>query len=218
LTHSYALLKARFSGQIKVFPKDKTVIDLTLGELRNYYPSELLRLSPNPDQNELHRLLIGIGERVRIFFRDFSNTASKEYLLMQRLGYQGGVADWDRRDFNYLMLYSPGNILPSLEEYRTDSENRPIGKEAVEGCYVTSGYICHSLHFHPSFQHASNFRYLGRQTSGPRAHVIAFAQKLDQEGLWIGFTDIHTGESTRLPVQGIACIDPNTFQILRLYT
>ncbi len=216
-TYSYALLKTQLAGQIKVLPKDKTVVDLTLGELRNFYPSELLRLIPNADQNELNPLLMEIGKRVRAFFRDFSNTASKEYLLMQRLGYQGGVANWAHRDFNYLMLYGPGDSLPSLEEYRTDRENRPIGQEAVEGYYVTSGYVCHSLHFHPGLQHASNFRYLGRQTSEPRAHVIAFAQKLDQECLRIGFTDIHTGESTRLPVQGIACIDSDTYQILRLY-
>jgi len=217
LTDSRAQLKAQFSAQTNIFPKDKTVIDLTVAELRQYCPSELLNLSPNPDQDELNPLLVRIGERVGAFFRLFSNTACREDLLMQRLGYNGGVEDWNIRYFNYLMFYSPGESLPSLEEYRTDRENRPIGQDATEGFYVTSGYVCHNLHFHPGFQHASDFRYLGRQISGSRAHIIAFAQKLNQEGLRIGFTDIYTGESTRLPVQGIACIDADTYQILRLY-
>jgi hypothetical protein len=32
----------------------------------------------------------------------------------------------------------------------------------------------------------------------------------------IAYTDTNTGESVRLPVQGIAWVDPNTYQILRL--
>jgi hypothetical protein len=57
LTDLRAQLKAQFSAQINIFPKDKTVIDLTVEELRQYCPSELLNLIPNPDQNELNPFL-----------------------------------------------------------------------------------------------------------------------------------------------------------------
>lgn len=217
LTGFHAQLQAQVRGQAVVFPKDKTAIDMTVEELQQYYPLELRHLELSRNQDELDLLLKKIGERVQAFFQDFSNTSSNEYVLLQRLGYSGRVEQWDSRNFSYLTLYHPNEDKPILEEYRTDKKNRPIGQDAVTDYLVTSGYACLSLYFHPIYHQASGFRYLGRQTTGSLAHVIAFAQKLEKGGFQINFMDTNTGKTVRLPVQGIAWVDPNTYQILRLY-
>ena len=46
--------------------------------------------------------------------------------------------------------------------------------------------------------------------------MIAFAQKLDTKDLLIEFIDIGSGNVIRVPVQGIAWVDPNTYQIVQL--
>jgi hypothetical protein len=213
---SYSQLRAQANEQTAVLPKDKTVVDMTANELLQYYSAELRHLQFSPNQEELSALLPKVGERVQAFFRDFSNTSSKEYVLLQRLDYNGRPELSSNHEFRYLIVYHPGEAGPLLEEYRTDGKNRPVGQDAIRGFLMTSGYACISLNFHPGYHQASRFRYLGRQASDARAHVIAFAQKIETAGLQIEYTDSSSGKSSRLPVQGLAWIAPDTYQILRL--
>jgi hypothetical protein len=209
-------LHAQAYEQTAVLPKDKTVIEMSVEELLQYYHSELRHLEFSPNQDPLDMLLEKTGERVQAFFRDFSDTSSKEYLLLQKLRYNGGVDYSITRDFNYLITYHPGEKKPVLEEYRTDKKNRPVDQNAIPGFVITAGYACLGLSFHPSYQPGLRFRYLGRQASDARAHLIAFAQKFDVDDLHIEYTDAKSGKAIRLPVQGIAWIDPATYQILRI--
>jgi hypothetical protein len=215
-TGSHIHLHAQVSQQMPAFPKDKTVIDMTAEELLRYYPSELRRVDFSSSQAQLNSLLAKAGERVQAFFRDFSDTSSREFVLLQMLSYNGGVERQNSRDFSYLTIYHPNGTKPLLEEYRTDKKNRPITQDAIAGFYITAGYACLSLNFHPSYQQGLRFRYLGRQNSDARAHIIAFAQKLDTKDLLIEFTNAGSGNVVRVPVQGIAWVDPNTYQILQL--
>ena len=198
------------SGMI-IFPKDKSVVEMTLQELRHYYPSELRRLEFSPNQDELNGLLGKIGERVQSFFRDFSNTSSREFVLLHDVGNDRKI----NRRFNYLISYHLNDNRPLLQEYRTDDKNRPIDQRATKGFFITSGYVGFSLNFHPSYQQASRFRLVGKQAADPRAYIIAFAQKTETNVLQIEYTDIITGKSTHVPVQGLAWVDPDTYQILR---
>ena len=211
-----AQLWAQGVEQTQVFPTDKTITEMTPEELERYYPSEFRHVEFSANQDQLGSLLAKTGERVQAFFQDFSDTSSKEYVLMQRLGYNGNVDKSDSRNFNYMILYQTDNRKPSLKEYRTDKKYAAIAQDAIQGFIITSGYACLSLNFHPSYQQGSRFRYLGRQTSDSRAYLIAFAQTIEANDLMIGYTDTITGKSVRLPVQGIAWVDPNTYQILRL--
>jgi hypothetical protein len=81
---------------------------------------------------------------------------------------------------------------------------------------VSSGYLGFSLIFHPKYQSELRFRYLGQLTGGSRSHIIAFAQKPEMRELTIAYTDTTSGTVVQLPVQGIAWIDPNTYQIGRM--
>jgi hypothetical protein len=216
LTSFHSHLQAQVSRQMPAFPKDKTVIDMTVEELLHYYPSALRHVNFSSNQGQLNSLLAKTGERVQAFFRDFSDTSSQEFVLLQMLGYNGGIERQNSRDFSYLTIYHPDGTKPSLEEYRTDKRNRPINQDAIAGFYITSGYACLSLNFHPSYQQGLRFRYLGQQTSDSHAHIIAFAQKLDTKDLLIEFIGIGSANVVRVPVQGIAWVDPNTYQILQL--
>ena len=213
---SCAKLQAQAGAQMPSLPRDKTVVEMTVEELRQYYGSDLRHLEFSPNQNELESLLARIGERVQAFFRDFSDTSSREYVLLQKLRYNGTIDRSDSREFSYLIIYHPSETSPFLEEYRTDKKNDQVAQDVIKGFLITSGYACISLNFHPIYQKASRFRYLGSQTADSRAHVIAFAQKPEEGGLPIQYTDTASGRTSQLAVQGIAWVDPETYQILRL--
>jgi hypothetical protein len=210
------LLRTQVSGQVRAFPRDKTVIEMTAEELLQCYPSELRRLEFSPNQDPLESLLTKAGQRLQDFCRDFANTSSKEFVLMQKLGFNSNFERLDSREFGYMMLYHQGENRPLLEEYRTDRQNRPISRNVVSGSFITSGYLGHGLNFHPSYQQGVRFRYLGQMTSKPNAYVVAFAQKPETKDLTIAYVDTNSGISVRLPVQGIAWINPETYQILRM--
>jgi hypothetical protein len=207
---------AQVNEQSARLPKDKTVVDMTGEELLQYYPSELRNLKFTSDQSGMDVLLGRIGERVQAFFQDFSNTSSKENVVLQILNYNGGIDSSRIQEFRYLTLYHPQENRPLLEEYRTDTKNRPINAGIIADFFMTSGYACFSLNFHPVYRDTSRFRYLGRQTSPADSHVIAFAQKSEMGGLPVVYADRGTGKIFRFPVQGLAWIAPDTYQILRL--
>jgi hypothetical protein len=159
-----------------------------------------------------------MGERVQAFFRDFSNTSSKEEVLLRRLGNGDHIEASMMQTYNYLILFRPDNSLPFLEEYRTDKKFNPIDQETITGFYISSGYSCLSVLFHPKYFQDSNFRYLGRQAAEPRAHIIAFAQKRENGRNLVKFTDTDVHRSIRVPLQGFVWVDPNTYQIFRMQT
>jgi hypothetical protein len=215
-TISYAQLPNRIEVQTAVPAKSKSVIEMTVNELREFHPSTVRDLEFSTNQDALASLLAKTGDRVQAFFRDFSDTSSKEYVLLQRLRYSGSIDESTSRDYYYLIVYHPNEKGPVLEEYRTDMKNRAVGEDAVGGYFMTSGYACLSLYFHPKHRQGLRFRYLGTQNSGSRAHVLAFAEKLEMTNYLIQYKDSISGKSTRLPLQGFAWIDPDTHQILRL--
>ncbi len=200
--------------QMQVLPKDKTVVDMDSKELHRYFPSELRRVTFDLNQDVLSSIMEKTGECVQAFFKDFANTSSKEAVYLEKPGNSGSTS----REFSYLIVYHPDANKPLLEEYRTDKQNHPIAQKALKDVFITSGYLGLSLNFHPAYQQYSRFRYLGTQASDPHALIIAFAQKPEMRDLQIEYTDTNTGNRFRLPIQGIAWIDPSSFQILRLRT
>lgn len=198
--------------------KNKTVIDMTAAELRLLFPSAPADLSFDPNQDELSFLLWKVGEKVEAFFRDFSNTSSKEQVRLQRFNYNGRKENSTSQEFNYLILSHSGKAGLELVEDRVDRKGRPSSTKGTSGFFISAGYAGLSLYFRPSHQPGSRFRYLGRQTSEPRAHVIAFAQKTEAGEYLSGYSDANYLESTGLLLQGIAWVDPDTLQIVRMRT
>jgi hypothetical protein len=67
------------------------------------------------------------------------------------------------------------------------------------------------------YQRGSEYRYLGQQEiNGKNAYVVAFAQQ-PEKAEPIGRFDVN-GMSAPVLLQGVAWVEPNSFQILRMRT
>ncbi|MBZ5496064.1 MAG: hypothetical protein LAP85_06645 [Acidobacteriia bacterium] len=195
------------------------MVDLTVEELLRTYPGELGDLEFAENQAELGFMLQKTGESVEAFFRDFPNTASKEQVRLERLRADGRIDDHIEQNFNYLLVVHPDKEGINYEESRTDSGGHPIRPARLRGySSLSSGFAGTSVFFHPRYQSSSRFRYLGRQRSEPNYFAIAFAQR-PETGICFG--TFRVGERM-LPIpllyQGLAWVDPLTYQIVRLRT
>jgi hypothetical protein len=82
---------------------------------------------------------------------------------------------------------------------------------------ITSGFASSWLYLSPAEQHDNRFRYFGIQTIRNReCHVVGFAQD-PERARRAGALRIGDKNFTSL-VQGLAWIDTQTFQILRVMT
>jgi hypothetical protein len=188
-------------------------------------PQELLEAMPElkglqvaSGQEELEAVLKKTGQGVETFFKTFPNTVSVEQVHQERLSKDGKVRDSRDQKFQYLLLTQAGKWGLGIEEHRTTPGGERTGLVGLnQGLMVTSGFTSASLVFHPAYQDGANFRYLGRQTlEGKDLHVVAFAQKPETARMAERF--IVDGASVVVLSQGLAWIDPTTFQIVRLRT
>jgi hypothetical protein len=153
---------------------------------------------------------------VQDFFDNFSNTTSTEH-ISARLDSRAhiGVSFYDGKN-QYLALASKGDMKTLLEEMRMDGNGNPANLNSWSGV-VTSGFVSMAAHFYPDYQKDSNFRLVGRENvHGTDAYVVAFAQrpKVARQTLHAEFF----GRSATIYMQGVAWIDPQSFQIFRLHT
>jgi hypothetical protein len=207
----------------------RSVVDWSPSELVKALP-ELRGLAMAPSQDGLAMLLQKVGENVVVFFRDFPNTASVEEIRQERfrpskllpdgLERLTPLPEFQEQTFHYLMLAGPENRPTSgLQEYRTDNKGRRVnlGGMAKAPSILTSGFVSSAIYFHPLHQDGSAFRHLGRQHIEKReTYVVAFAQRPGTTRL-VGF--VGDGEKTAtVLLQGVAWIDPTTYQIIRMRT
>jgi hypothetical protein len=212
---------------------EKTVIDMSAEELRQSYPGQLKALKFDPNQSPLDDLLKKTGESVLGFFRDFANVSAKERVEMLRkhkVSYDAesrtftdctGLhtsSEGDGRVEEYQYLILAGKNGASWAEDRTDKKNRPVNLNEQHGFMLSAGYARYSLYLHPSHQANSSFRYLGRETNPPGAHVIAFVQKPEAKDYLGEYFESGVPTPIGLLVQGFVWIDPDSHQILRMYT
>lgn len=196
----------------------ESVVSSSVDQLLKKYPAELTGLAFIEGQEELNPLLLKVGERVDAFFRNFPNTTSRENVLIERLKANGKAEASLSRNYDYMVQAYPDHAGIGLEEDRIDSQGSPGGHVSMIGYCLTSGYTGTPILFLPRRQSASAYRYLGRQSVEPHAHVIAFAQK-PEEGNAIGaFRTDSRSTSTPMFYQGLAWVDPRTFQIVRMRT
>jgi tetratricopeptide (TPR) repeat protein len=199
------------------YAKVKSVLAESPQDLMKVMP-ELKGMRMASNQDELKVVLKNVGEGVESFFKNFPNTVSLEQVHQEQLGKDGKVTRALDQDFQYLLLAQTDKRGVGIEEYRATAQ----GERATvggynEGLMLTEGFASVSLFFHPAYQHAADFRYLGRQSlDGKDLHVIAFAQNPQTPGTTERFTT-HEGSALIL-VQGLTWIDPTNFQILRLRT
>jgi hypothetical protein len=94
------------------------------------------------------------------------------------------------------------------------------GKASVPlGFFLSKGFASSVLYFSKSFQPESNFRYLGLATLDHQsAYVVAFAQISGKATISIDMSTVRTKsqDGAQVLVQGIAWVDTNRYQILKL--
>jgi hypothetical protein len=214
--------------------KIRPIVDLAPLELIARFP-ELKKLDFAKTQDELPRLLERVGDRVQALFRDFPNTSSLERVRLETLNYPGGAVRSMNRNFQFLLIahslrlqskitplggettLSPEEGEIKLEEYRNRRNGAEIDIHKLKGFFLMSkGFACIPLYFHPFYRMEAVFRYLGREAEGSKAFVIAFAQRRDVARL---AGTIHSSLGPlRFWVQGIAWVDPASYQVVRMRT
>jgi VWFA-related protein len=211
------LLKPHEPRALTYAPDVTSVVNWPLPELFKAIP-ELKGLEPAETQEDLPAILEKVGENVKAYFEDFPNTASVEGITMERLGRLPQFSESGAQKFQYLALAKPSEGCSGLNEYRTNQKGERLEPQGLAGSYfITQGFVSTPLHFHPSCQADSAFRYLGRQVINKRqTYVVAFAQRPEVARQAVR---IHIEQISLLAlVQGIAWIDSSTYRILRMRT
>jgi len=195
----------------------KTRVEAPLDYLSRAMP-ELQGLEPAEDQKPLQPILAAVGTNVEEFFRSFPNTSSLEKIHQEKVKGNGKRGENQDQKFQYLCVTPVNAWGPGFSEYRASLSGDPARPRGLtEGFMITSGFASASLVFHPAYQSEAAFRYLGRQKVNGRAtHVLLFAQHPSQAHVYGSFMD---GKSeTAIYVQGVAWVDCQNYQILRLLT
>ncbi|HUI43555.1 MAG TPA: hypothetical protein VL523_16460 [Terriglobia bacterium] len=201
-------------------------------KLRRAIP-ELKDLQPSDDQSRLPALLRNVAANLAAFRQNIFNTSSTENIDERRtantshtideLALLGSSdvpvasADEDREQFNYLVLPDAASR-SGIREYRTDSGGQERNRKGPAEIFArTIGFVALPFFFAADAQRLSSFRYLGSQALNGRAtEVVAFAEHVEADavrGQWVS-----GAISVPLLLQGVAWIDPVTWEILRLRT
>ncbi|MGH9445247.1 MAG: hypothetical protein ACRD3O_05935 [Terriglobia bacterium] len=203
--------------EVQYYSRARSVISWSRAELIHAIP-ELKRLRPVASQAVLPAILQNVGNNVSEFLRDFPNTTSTEKVLQQVFDRAGRVSQSQFRTFHYLILARHGAGVEGLEEYRTDNRGNRITEQSLEGPFIlTKGFATDAIFFDKACQPASRFRYLGQQViHHQHTDVVAFAQNPTAE--WEVEQARIGQESAEVLVQGVAWIDSQSYQIVRLRT
>ncbi len=195
----------------------RTLLDSSPEQLLRDLP-ELHELEFASEQGQLTLILSKVGETVAAFFRDFPNTTAFEQIRQERLGPNGKVEERQNQTFRYLAVARPQANEVLFEEYRASKKGKRVEVRFMHGMsFVTSGFVSMPDQFHPRYQPEANYRYLGMQnTEGRKAYVVAFAQVPEKARLFgrFGLGD----HIAALLLQGVAWIDPATYQIVRMHS
>jgi len=197
------------------FHQFKAFVETPPAELARQLP-ELKHLQPANSQDELPEILSRVGERLKIFFTNFPNTACSERVTSTvDSPMQPAETHYDHV-FNYLVLAKGGTNQNLFREYRTDDRGRPVSMPDTGGV-VTIGFAGAIAHFYPDYQPDSRFRLLGREEMrGQDTYVLGFAQR-PERGRRVQILAFGSHRGTAF-MQGVAWIDAKTYEIVRMRT
>jgi hypothetical protein len=159
-----------------------------------------------------------VADNERAFLKNLPDVSSRERVYEEQPISSGVVRNRRFWNFNYLVVTHQTEGTRKLEEYRTDTHGRRI--ESVldtGGVSFTYGFALTPLLFHTDHQPETIFRYLGEQEVNHKdTLVVAFAQK---PGPSTFTTRVTAGDrSVDVLLQGVAWIDSQDFQIIRMRT
>jgi hypothetical protein len=179
---------------------------------------ELQGLHPASDQQALPAILSNTGRATQAYFNNLVDLVAHEDINQEKLNAKGAVKQKQHLQYNYLILLHRDELPPRLEEYRTDPQGNGAEQAGLRaGFSVTSGFALICIHFLPDLRSESTFKYLGDQMLDSRnTYVVAFAQRPAQA---TATNNVSGGwGSVPILVQGIAWIDQDNSQIIRIRT
>ncbi len=176
------------------------------------------------DQRELPVILDRVGKTAVRLYHDFPKVACDEAVYSET-SQKNPLASWGGMSRNHASHHFRYIVIPKLvgeimafEEYRTDSEGKPLTNASLDDLkMITSNFSSSWTYFSPPEQNDSRFRYFGTQSIEKReCFVVGFAQRPETAHNVSGFR-LEDGSAVLL-VQGIAWIDKESFEILRINT
>ena len=192
-------------------------LDQPLEEMVKRVP-ELKGLEPAQDQQVLPTILSETAVRVDEFLDNAVDLLAREDVTRARLRSSGTVRASEHTQYNYLIVHHGDGLTTTIEEYREDSSGNRVEQTGLQQAFsLTSGFALTCIYFASDHRSESTFRYVGREMIGWRnTYVLAFAQRPDQARA----VNIVSGTwgSVGVLVQGIAWVDEQSFQIIRMRT
>jgi hypothetical protein len=178
---------------------------------------ELKHLQPAPDQQALPTILQKSGLRVDDFFKNIVDLIAHEKITQLRVDSRGVVTARQDTVDSYLIIYRGNEPRLRLDEYRMDSKGNQMEQVGLdEGYIITSGFAMSCIYFATVMQAHTIFRYLGEQrVDNHGTHVVAFAQRPSENDSAVDTSAQHRG-TVHVLMQGIAWLDEDSFQIIRL--
>ena len=205
--------------EIRRYDEAKTLIDWTPDQIRDF--PDLHDLQPAENQQNLPAILSAVGQRVAALFDQFPNMTSAEEVRAGPCdeGLRKKCRVTYRGKFNYLVVRRTEGD-PLMGEFRTDLKGRPIDYRNIGHgrVFLTYGFATTPLqHFHPRNQTDCRFRDFGRQmVEGQQTEVVGF---VEVPGKYPWPTELRHGTAVvPLCLQGLAWLDPTTYQIVRIET
>lgn len=197
-------------------PPRYVIVDLPDKKLLSYYP-ELKGLVIARSQDELPKLLDKVGANEAQLLSTIPTIEANENVVQEQLDRHGFVRGLPvfTGHYSYLVRAHVTGEGVRFTEGRTDEQWRAVEPQIATGYSLVKGFALSPIHFHPYHRDAENFRYLGRQTQeGREDYVVAFSQQPEKSEL-LGTVRVN-GSDVVVAYQGIAWIDPDSFQIVRM--
>jgi len=204
--------------EIEFYKGAHTVIDWSPREIHDC--PFLYKLRPAGSQDQLPMILKRVGQTLTLLFDDFPRVACDEEVVSKvpSAAHRGKLGGRRLRKFRYIVIPRAVGDFPGFEEYRTDLEGNPVDPARLSDLFfITANFTSTCLYLSPADQHVSRFRHFGIQPiRGRKCHVVGFAQDPERVGRVSPFQV--QDKSIIVLVQGLAWIDSETFQVLRITT
>jgi hypothetical protein len=199
-------------AEINIYGRAKTLIKWNAGQIRDCPSLENLQRARNQDQ--LPIILDHVGQTASRLFHDLPQIACDEEVISEKRSGTSNLTE--HHNFRYIVIPRHASDVLAFDEYRTDLNGNPLSTFGPGGVtMITSNYASTWLFLSPADQRGTHFRYFGNQTIRDRkCNVVGFAQdpaNLHRAGK-LRFGD----QSIVVLVQGLAWIDSQTFQLLRI--
>ena len=230
-------------SEIAIYKGAQTLIDWTPRQIHDC--PFLHKLRPAGSQGQLPMVLERVGQTVTLLLHDFpqiacDETVSEEKPVQGPTSFAPGYTPMDmntgtpgtpnptpvpkasstvtHQRFRYIVVPRPVGDFPAFEEYRTDLKGNFFDASGLSDLsMMSSNYTSTCLCFSPADQRDNRFRHFGIQTIRNReCQVVGFAQEPERARRVSRFRT--QGENVALLFQGLAWIDAETFQVLRIKT